>query len=125
MLTNKEQGLLINIIKHCKKINEKMNNLTREQFDNDEDVVQIICFNILQIGELAKNFEPKFVAKYSGVPWRQIKGMRDKVAHGYGTIDKERVWKTALNDINPLLNYCQKILDDNSKGIISHPDRLS
>lgn len=31
-----------------------MLNLTREQFDKDEDVVQIICFNILQIGELAK-----------------------------------------------------------------------
>lgn len=113
MLTIKEQGLLMNIIKHCEKINEKMINLTREQFDNDEDVVQIICFNILQIGELAKNFEPTFVAKYNGVPWRQIKGMRDKVAHGYGTIDMDRVWDTALNDINPLLSYCKQILIDN------------
>ena len=113
MLTIKEQGLLINIIKHCEKINEKINNLTREQFDNDEDVVEIICFNILQIGELAKNFEPKFVAKYSGVPWRQIKGMRDKVAHGYGTIDMNRVWYTAQDDINPLLKYCSQILNNN------------
>lgn len=39
--------------------------------------------------------------KYNKVPWRQIKGMRDKVAHGYGSIDKDRVWRTALNDINP------------------------
>ena len=113
MLTTKEQGLLINIIKHCEKINSKMSKLTREQFDNDEDVVQIICFNILQIGELAKSFEPSFISKYDGVPWRQIKGMRDKVAHGYGTIDMDRVWDTALNNINPLLNYCKKILDDN------------
>ena len=100
MLTIKEQGLLMNIVKHCEKINEKMENLTREQFDSDEDVVQIICFNILQIGELAKNFEPSFVAKYNKVPWRQIKGMRDKVAHGYGTIDMDRVWNTALKDID-------------------------
>lgn len=114
MLTIKEQGLLINIIKHCEKINEKMHNLTREQFDNDEDIVQIICFNILQIGELAKNFEPNFIAKYNGVPWRHIKGMRDRVAHGYGTIDMDRVWDTALNDINPLIKYCKQILDDNA-----------
>ena len=101
---------------HCGanlKINEKMNGLTREQFDKDEDVVQIICFNILQIGELAKNFEPEFIKKYNGVPWNKIKGMRDKVAHGYDKIDMNRVWNTALFDINPLLDYCQHILDEN------------
>ena len=103
----------MSIIKHCKKINEKMNGLTREQFDNDEDVFQIICFNLLQIGELAKSFEQTFIAKYNGAPWRQIKGMRDKVAHAYGAIDMDRVWDTALNDINPLIGYCRKILNDN------------
>ena len=113
MLNNREKGLLLGIIKHCEKINEKMVNLTREEFDINEDILQIICFNIMQIGELAKNFDNTFINKYSDVPWRQIKGMRDKVAHGYGTIDKERVWNTALYDINPLLNYCNKILKDN------------
>ncbi len=115
MLTIKEQGLLKNIIKHCEKINEKMNGLTREQFDSDEDVVQIICFNILQIGELAKNFDTTFIVKYDEVPWKQIKGMRDKVAHGYGTIDMDRVWATASTNINPLLNYCKAILEENWK----------
>ena len=89
--------------------------LTREDLDTNEDVLQIICFNILQIGELPKNFEPAFIKEYSKVPWRQIKGMRDKVAHGYGSIDKDRVWRTALNDINPLLSYCQEILDLNEE----------
>ena len=112
MLSVRERSLLENIIKHCDKINEKMKSLSREQFDNDEDVVQIICFNILQIGELAKNFELEFIANHNGVPWKQIKGMRDKVAHGYGTIDMDRVWYTALTDISPLLDYCHKILNE-------------
>lgn len=113
MLTIKEKGLILNITKHCEKIISKMNGLTKEQFDNDEDVVQIICFNILQIGELAKNFDDSFIAKYNKVPWRQIKGMRDKVAHGYGTIDLDRVWNTSLNDIKILDDYCKSILKDN------------
>ena len=114
MLTIKEQGLLQNIIKHCQKISEKMNWLSREQFDKDDDIVQIICFNILQIGELAKNFEPSFIATYNAVPWGKIKGMRDRVAHGYGTIDMDRVWNTALLDIRPLLDYCRQILEKNA-----------
>ena len=90
-----------------------MDGLTREAFDRDEDVVQIICFNILQIGELAKNFDPEFIKRYDQVPWRQIKGMRDKVAHGYDTIDLEVVWNTALSDIPPLHSYCRSILNAN------------
>lgn len=116
MLSVKEKGLLLSIIKHCNKINDKMNGLTREQFDSDEDTVIVICFSILQIGELAKNFEPEFIKKYNGVPWGQIKGMRDKVAHGYDKIDMNRVWETALIDINPLLNYCEQILKENDSG---------
>ena len=48
-----------------KKINEKMINLTRDQFDRDDDVAQIICFNILQIGELTKNLGPEFIKEYN------------------------------------------------------------
>ena len=114
MLSTKEKGLLINIIKHCEKIETKILSLTREQFDQDEDVREIICFNMFQIGELAKNFEPEFLIKYNAVPWKQIKGMRDIIGHGYGSININKVWETALTDIKPLKEYCQKILKDNN-----------
>ena len=106
MLSIKERGILQNIIRHCEKIIEKMKNLSRDQFSKDEDITEVICFNILQIGELAKKFEPSFIAKYNSVPWKHIKGMRDRVAHGYGTIDLNRIWQTASEDIKPLREYC-------------------
>lgn len=110
MLTIKEIGLLQSIIKHCEKIIEKTKGVSKEDFCINEDLIQIICFNILQIGELAKNFDKQFVQTYNQVPWRLIKGMRDKVAHGYGTIDIDRVWGTAQKDIKPLKEYCLSIL---------------
>lgn len=72
MLTVKEKGLLLNIIKHCEKIETKVHGLTKKNFENNEDVVEIVCFNIFQIGELAKNFTPQFIEKYSNQPWKQI-----------------------------------------------------
>ena len=110
MLTKREEGLLRGIIKHCNKISAKMSGLRRIDLDENEDVLQIICFNILQIGELAKNFEPAFIENHNRVPWRQIKKMRDKVAHGYGSIDKDIVWETASKDIGSLQTYCREIL---------------
>lgn len=62
---------------------------------------------------MAKNLDLDFIKKYNEVPWKQIKGMRDKVAHGYGTIDVERIWGTVINDIEPLEKYCDKILNAN------------
>ena len=112
MLSIKEQGLLINIVKHCEKIETKMSVLTREQFNQDEDIREIICFNLFQIGELAKNFTPDFIKQYNSVPWKQIKGMRDIIGHGYGSININQVWETALKDIKPLKDYCQKILNE-------------
>ena len=111
MLSVHETGLLRNILKHCNRIETKMVSLSREQFDNDEDIREIICFNIFQIGELAKNLTPEFVKQYGGVPWKQIKGMRDKIGHGYGTIDLDKVWNTASTDIHPLKIYCENILN--------------
>ena len=113
MLTIKEIGLLKNIIEHSKRIEEKVAYISKEKFLEDKDLLEIVCFNILQIGELAKNFDDAFIFKNNEVPWKQIKGMRDKVAHGYGTIDKEKVWETALSDVMNLGRYCQTILDRN------------
>ncbi|MCR5564421.1 MAG: DUF86 domain-containing protein [Gammaproteobacteria bacterium] len=113
MLTKKELGLLLYIIKHCKRIEEKVFENNQESFLENEDVKEIICFNIFQIGELAKNFSKEFLLKYNEVSWKEIKGMRDWVGHGYETVDLGIIWKTAVEDIKPLRSYCEKIIEDN------------
>ena len=102
MLSIKEKGILLYIINHCKRVEEKVTGLTCEDFDSDKDVEEIVCFNILQIGELAKRLSPEFIKKYNAMPWDDIKGMRDIVAHQYGTIKFDDVWKTASQEIKPL-----------------------
>ena len=47
------------------------------------------------------------------LPWKQIKGMRDIIGHGYGTIDNEIVYNTAKESIPELNDYCSKLLDTN------------
>ena len=113
MLSMRERGYLLSIIKHCERIEEKTALTTRETLGQNKDIEEIICFNLLQIGELAKGLSADFISRYSQVPWKNIKGMRDKVAHGYGTIDLDQVWYAAANDVKPLKEYCQRILTEN------------
>ena len=115
MLSVKEKGILIYICNHCKRIEQKLVGINKEMFDEDDDIKEIICFNIFQIGELAKGLTPEFISKYGNMPWKQIKGMRDVIGHKYGTIDINKVWETATNDIVPLRKYCESILIENQQ----------
>ena len=65
---------------------------------------------ILQIGELVGKLTEDFRAAHPGVPWRQIKAMRNIVAHSYGTIDPEVTWEVMTEDIPALKSYCSNIL---------------
>ena len=113
MLSTKEKGIMLYIIKHCSRIENKIDNVPYEQFLSDEDIKEIVSFNVLQIGELAKNLSSDFMKQYSKMPWKDIKGMRDRLAHGYGTIKLEEIWKTATQDIKPLREYCEQIIKVN------------
>ena len=114
MVKTKDKNILENILIHCNKIQAKTFNLTREEFDQNEETRDLICFYILQIGELVKHFNLEFVKQYSKVPWSDIAGMRDIVAHGYGTIDNDEVWKVAKKDNPELIEYCNQILEENN-----------
>ena len=114
MLTMKEKGILLYIISHCDRIQTKVVGVSRENFESNDDVKEIVCFNLFQIGELAKHLDQAFVSRYSKMPWSAIKGMRDIIVHGYGTINLSQVWMTATSDIGPLRDYCEKILNEDA-----------
>ena len=65
---------------------------------------------ILQIGELVGKLTDEFRAQHPAVPWRQIKAMRNIVAHSYGTVDPETTWEIITDDIPILKKYCEAII---------------
>ena len=118
MVSIKDHGVLEGIIGHCVRIEETLIDVSKEQFKEDKGLKDIVCFNIFQIGELAKHLSDEITLHYTAVPWVKIMGMRDRIGHGYGTIDLERVWMTAIKDIRPLHEYCEAILQTASKRLV-------
>ena len=112
MVTERDTDILRKVIGYCSRIESKMTGVTVETLATNLDLKEIVCFNLLQIGELAKSLTPELIQNYGVVPWKKIKGMRDWVAHGYGTIDVEIVWETAREHIPVLHSYCELILKE-------------
>ena len=110
MLNFKDKGILLSIIKRCNRIESKVNNITQEEFKFNEDVKEVVCFNLFQIGELANALSINCIQTYSDIPWKYIVGMRNRIVHGYQSINLEIVWNTANESIPELKSYCKEIL---------------
>ena len=80
-------------------------------FDSDPDYQRSVSFSILQIGELSGGLSQEYrQATADRVQWGPIKGMRNLVAHNYGSMSREIIWETATTDIPALKRLCEEQL---------------
>ena len=87
---------------YCTEIDKTISRYGRsfEVFKADSDYQRSISFCILQIGELAGKLSDEFrCATATRIQWGPIKGMRNLVAHNYGSVSKDIIWETAITDI--------------------------
>jgi len=59
---------------------------------------------LLIIGEAVKQLSFDFRDSVPGVPWHQIAGMRDRLIHGYDTVNLSMVWYTVSKGVPDLLD---------------------
>lgn len=105
--------ILEHIISYCAQIDETIQRFgdSQEIFQTDAIYRNAAALCILQIGELVGNLSEDFRAEHSDVPWRQIRAMRNIVAHKYGTIDPDTTWEIIREDIPALRKYCQAVME--------------
>jgi uncharacterized protein with HEPN domain len=62
--------------------------------------------------QCVKDISPELKEKYPGTDWKGPAGFRDKMAHGYASINISRFRYTVLNHVPPLMNDYRRILDE-------------
>jgi uncharacterized protein with HEPN domain len=62
------------------------------------------------IGEAAKLLSADSRDSEPDIPWREIAGMRDRLIHGYASVDLNTVWRTVERDIPPLREAVRRLL---------------
>ncbi|MGI5874510.1 MAG: DUF86 domain-containing protein [Bacillota bacterium] len=99
---------------YCEEIAETIQRYGNsfKTFSQDMDFQKSISFSLLQIGELSGGLSEEFrTATGNEIHWAPIRGMRNMIAHGYGSMSKEIIWETAIADIPALLSFCLKTLN--------------
>ncbi|MDO8607651.1 MAG: DUF86 domain-containing protein [Phaeospirillum sp.] len=54
------------------------------------------------IGEVTKDMADGIEDRQPGIPWRQVRDMRYRIAHEYLSVDFRMVWDVATTDLAPL-----------------------
>lgn len=82
--------------------------LSREDFLIDKRTQHAVVMCLIVIGEASTKMmdqHPKFAARHAEVPWRSMRGMRNRIAHGYFKIDFDVVWDTVETALPELLDH--------------------
>ena len=80
--------------------------MDKAAFVTDKRTQQAVVLNLLVIGELAAKLLERhgdFVMEHPGIAWASMKGMRNRIAHGYFELDIGVVWETVQRALPDLL----------------------
>ena len=86
----------------------------RQRADLDED--RILLFAVVRaievLGEAASQISAETWATQTGIPWRAIIGMRNRLIPAYFEINTEIVWQTVTQEIPTLLPQLRVLTTD-------------
>lgn len=92
--------------------------LTREDFLGDKRTQQAVIMSLIIIGEAATKVMDgyiEFAQTHEQVPWRNMRGMRgmrNRIAHGYFDVNLDVVWDTVQTALPELLQQLLAVRQD-------------
>lgn len=89
--------------------------MSEAAFAADKRTQQAVVMNLIIIGEAATRImdaHSDFVTSHPEVPWRSMRGMRNRIAHAYFEINLSVVWTTVRDALPTLLS----VLPDTARG---------
>ncbi len=85
---------------------------TGEQPSEEQEALlhDALLFQFVVIGEAVKHLSPETRAAALDIPWEDVAGLRDLIAHEYFRIDIDRVLAIVERDLPPLEQAIDRLL---------------
>ncbi len=103
---------LQDILDAIRKVRRFVENVEFDDFVMNDEKIFAVMPALEIIGEASKKIPPTVRKRYPQIPWREVSGMRDKLAHAYFEVDVRRLWQTVQDDLLPLQSAVERILAD-------------
>lgn len=108
---------LMDLDEYINRIINSLQDITEAEYSKNVDLQDSILRRLEVIGEIVRRMPDKYKHKNSEVPWRDIAGIRNVLAHDYDGVNMKQVWRIATNDIPKLKGQVTKMIEDVSDHI--------
>jgi uncharacterized protein with HEPN domain len=104
------------IIENIDRIEQFTKGLNAAAFAADDQVTFAVKYALLVIGEATTKLGDTASDLRPDIPWREIRGLGNRLRHDYDTVDLARIWLLIERDLPPLKAACQAALRTLSQG---------
>lgn len=94
-----QEAYLYDMLESATRIQEYMANVSKAAFRHDGQKRDAVALRLSVIGEAATHLS-KAPAR---IPLKELRGLRNHIAHAYGQVDWEVIWEITQTDIPPLI----------------------
>jgi uncharacterized protein with HEPN domain len=100
------------MLEYAREAVELTHGRSRRDLDSDRMLNLALTRLIEVMGEAATRVQEGFRLNHPKIPWRQTVGMRNRLIHGYDTVDFDILWTIIRDDLPQLIKQLEKILED-------------
>ena len=113
-LSSENKSIALDILEDILSAIERLEERTKEVHSIEDFLcsssglvlLDATCMLLIAIGESLKNLDKTtnglLLPTYPSIPWKNIKGMRDIIAHHYFDVDASQILWILQNEISPL-----------------------
>lgn len=102
---------LLHMLEHSREAIQFVAGRTRQDLDTDR-VLSLALVRLLEIvGEAASGISADARSQYQGIPWAEIVGLRNRLIHGYDSVDLDVIWSIVEQDLPALVRELEPDAD--------------
>lgn len=101
---------LRDMLEHAREALQMASGKAREDLVSDRMLALALTHLVEIIGEAARQVPEEMRARHPDVPWRQIVGMRNRLIHGYSSVDLNLLFDTVTEDLPALIEALERII---------------
>jgi uncharacterized protein with HEPN domain len=98
-----QEAYLHDMLEAARLIQGYVAGIAFEDFWHNSEKRDAVALRISVLGESAHKVDRSTEAALPGIPFKGLRGMRNRISHDYGAVDFKIVWAVTQRDIDPLI----------------------
>jgi len=102
-MQDRDDALLLDMLAAARRVKAFTRGVDRIRSLKDEMLQSAVAYQFQIVGEAASRVSPGGQAMHPAIPWREIIGLRNRIVHGYLSVESNQIWCIVETHVEPLI----------------------